>query len=177
MNFVSRADNPLMAPFGDDHIAHLLRLKRYEQPPPGYFENFLHEFRRRQRDALRHQPLWSVCLDRMQDLLTQHNVRPFAYYSAAAAVAVACAAVISITVHQQPEPVQVAVESSPIPSTPPANAAREFNLAPLAMPRTFNAEPVLLPGTRDVRVLPIDSLRSDKFVPLRLEWESLEDQN
>jgi len=33
-----------MDPFGDDHIAHLLRLKRYEQPPPGYFENFLHEF-------------------------------------------------------------------------------------------------------------------------------------
>ncbi len=37
---------------GDDEIRRLLRLKRYEQPPPGYFENFLHEFRRRQRERL-----------------------------------------------------------------------------------------------------------------------------
>jgi len=34
-------------PCGDDEIGTLLRLKRYEQPPPGYFENFLREFRRR----------------------------------------------------------------------------------------------------------------------------------
>jgi hypothetical protein len=38
-----------MDPRGDE-IGRLLRLKRYEQPPPGYFENFLREFRRRQRD-------------------------------------------------------------------------------------------------------------------------------
>ena len=51
-----------MDPFGNDEIARLLRLKRYEQPPPDYFENFLHEFRRRQRDELRRQPLWSICV-------------------------------------------------------------------------------------------------------------------
>jgi hypothetical protein len=34
-----------MDPLGNDEIARLLRLKRYEQPPPAYFENFLHEFR------------------------------------------------------------------------------------------------------------------------------------
>jgi hypothetical protein len=44
--------SPKMDPFGNDEIARLLRLKRYEQPPPAYFENFLHEFRRRQRDEL-----------------------------------------------------------------------------------------------------------------------------
>jgi hypothetical protein len=40
-----------MDPCGDQ-VGRLLRLKRYEQPPPGYFENFLQEFRRRQRDEL-----------------------------------------------------------------------------------------------------------------------------
>ena len=36
-----------MDEFDDKEIAALLRLKRYEQPPPEYFENFLHEFHRR----------------------------------------------------------------------------------------------------------------------------------
>ena len=51
-----------MDSFSDDEITRLLRLKRYEQPPPGYFENFLYEFRRRQRDKLLRQPLWSICI-------------------------------------------------------------------------------------------------------------------
>jgi hypothetical protein len=92
---------------------------------------------------------------------------------------VTCAAVISIRIYQQPEHVQVAVESSPVPSTPPANAEREFNLAPPAVARTFNAEPILLPRSRDVPVLPVlpsDALRSDQFVPINLERESLDDQ-
>ena len=46
-----------MDPFDDDDIALLLRLKRYEQPPPDYFENFLSEFRRRQRDEFLRQPV------------------------------------------------------------------------------------------------------------------------
>jgi hypothetical protein len=43
-----------MKSFGEDKIARLLRLKRYEQPPPSYFENFLHEFR-----LVRHRALGS----------------------------------------------------------------------------------------------------------------------
>src|SRR4051794_35427075 len=44
-----------MDEFNDKEIAALLRLKRHEQPPPAYFENFLHEFHRRQRDELLRQ--------------------------------------------------------------------------------------------------------------------------
>jgi hypothetical protein len=165
-----------MDPFGDDDIAQLLRLKRYEQPPASYYENFLSEFRRRQRDELLRQPVWRICFERAHGFALRHNVRP---YPAGVAVVVACAAVISIRIYQQPGHVQVAVESSPVPSTPPANAEREFNLAPPAVPRTFNAEPILLPRSRDVPVLPVlpsDALGSDQFVPLNLEWESLDDQ-
>ena len=59
-----------MDEFNDNEIARLLRLKRYEQPPPGYFENFLHEFHRRQRDELLRQPLWRICLERAQDFMS-----------------------------------------------------------------------------------------------------------
>ena len=51
--------------FDDNEIGKLLRLKKYEQPPPGYFENFLHEFHRRQRDELLRQPVWSVLWHRL----------------------------------------------------------------------------------------------------------------
>jgi|SRR5580704_360161 hypothetical protein len=130
-------------------------------------------FRRRQRDELRRQPLWSVCVDRAHDFVFRHNVRP---YPAGVAAVVACAAVISFTIYQQPDTTQFAVQSSPVPSTPPANAEREFNLAPPAVPGTFNAEPILLPRSRDIPLLPAGLLRSDEFVPLKLEWESLDDQ-
>ena len=168
-----RCHSRKMDPFGEDDIALLLRLKRYEQPPPAYFENFLSEFRRRQRDELLRQPMWRICFERAQGFALRHNVRP---YPAGIAVVVACAAVISIWVYQQPEHVQVAVESSPVPSTPPANAEREFNPALPAMPPTFNVEPTFLPGRRDVPLLSADLLRSGQFVPLNLERESLDDQ-
>jgi len=40
-----------MKSFDDDKVARLLRLKRYELPPPDFFENFLHEFRRRHQQT------------------------------------------------------------------------------------------------------------------------------
>jgi hypothetical protein len=150
-----------MDSFGDNKIARLLRLERYEQPPASYYENFLSEFRRRQRDELRHQPLWSVCVDRAHDFVLRHNVRLRAAYPGGIAAVVACAAIISITIYQQPDTTQFAVENSPVLSTPPANAEREFKRAPPAMPRTFNAEPILLPRSRDVLVLPVDALDSE----------------
>ena len=164
-----------MDPSGNDEIARLLRLKRYEQPPPAYFENFLHEFRRRQRDELLRQPLWRIYFERAQGFAVQCNVRSLVSYAGIAA-AVACAAVISISIYQQPEPAQVALQSSPVPNTPPASTEREFSFAPPAMFRTFNAELNFLPGSRNVPALPGDLLRSDEFVPLNLEWESLDDQ-
>jgi hypothetical protein len=162
-----------MDPVGNDEIAQLLRLKRYEQPPASYYESFLSEFRRRQRDELLRQPVWRICFERAHSFTLRHNVRP---YPAGVAVVVACAAVISITIYQQPDTTQFAVESSPVPSTPPANAEREFNLAPPAVPQTFNAEAILLPRSRNIPLLPADLLRSDEFVPFKLEWESLDDQ-
>jgi hypothetical protein len=127
------------------------------------------------RDELRRQPLWSVCVDRAHDFVFRHNVRLLAAYPVGIAAVVACAAVILITIYQQPDTTRFAVESSPVPSTPPGNAEREFNLTPPAMARTFNAERILLPRSRDILLLPSDPRRSDEFVPLKLDWESPDD--
>ena len=83
---------------------------------------------------------------------------------------------ISIRIYQLPEHVQVAFERSPVPSTPPANTERELDFAPPVLIPTFNGNPTFLPASSDIRLLPADLLRSDEFVPLNLEWESLDDQ-
>jgi hypothetical protein len=57
------------------------------------------------------------------------------------------------------------------------NSENELHVAPAVFISAFDIQPTLLPGTRDVRVLPTNSLRSDEFVPLELQWESLGDQS
>jgi hypothetical protein len=155
-----------MDSFGNDEIARLLRLKRCEQPPASYYENFLSEFRRRQRDELLRQPVWRLCFERAHGFALRHNVRP---YPAGVAVVVACAAVISITIYQQPDTTQFAVQSSPVPTRSP-NTEKELDFAPPVLIPTF-------PASRDIPLLPADLLRSDEFVPLKLEWESLDDHS
>src|ERR1700704_1334226 len=100
-----------MNEFNENDIGKLLRLKRHEQPPPGYFDNFLHEFHRRQRNELLRQPVWRICLDRAQDFLFRLNLSTLTSPSAAVAAAVlVCAAVISLKIYQTSEPTNVAVQ-------------------------------------------------------------------
>src|SRR5262249_40691444 len=155
-----------MDPSGDDHIAHLLRLKCYEQPPPGYFENFLHEFRRRQRDELVRQPLWRVCFERAEAFALLINIRSLA--PAGIALLVASAAVFSIRLYQPPKSTPLAAQASSVPTRPPImDNQLDFEPAP------FDMQPTLVPGSTDLLLLPA----SDEFIPLNLEWESLEDQS
>ncbi len=77
-------------------ISKLLRMKRHEQPPPEYFENFLREFQQRQRAEMLRRPAWRIALERMQarfsDLTREITSRiapaQFAYGGASAAVLV-----------------------------------------------------------------------------------------
>ena len=115
-------------------------MKRYEQPPPGYFENFLHEFHRRQRDELLRQPLWRICLERAQNLMSQLDMRSLASYPTAVAAVLVCAAIFSLKVSQQPETARVATQS-PLTLSMPVNA-EEWNLASPGGNQIFRTQPV-----------------------------------
>jgi hypothetical protein len=100
-----------MDPLNEEQIGKLLRLKKYEQPPLGYFDNFLHEFHRRQRDELLRQPLWRIGLQRAQDFLFRLNLPGLTSYPAMATALLICAAVVSLKVYQTPEGVNVAAQN------------------------------------------------------------------
>src|ERR1041385_1785328 len=130
-----------MDEFDDREIARLLRLKRYEQPPPAYFENFLHEFHRRQRDELLRQPLWRICLERAHTFMLGLDVRSLTSYPAAVAAVLVCAAIISLKIYQQPEPARVALQSPPAISTP-VDGGGELNLGSPVSMQILRTQPV-----------------------------------
>src|SRR5438552_16885795 len=117
-----------MDEFNDNEITKLLRLKRYEQPSPGYFENFLHEFHRRQRDELLRQALWRICVDRARDFALSFNLSTLTSYPAAVTAVLVCAAVISLRIPEPPQPATVAANDRPV-LVVPASTEPEWTLA------------------------------------------------
>lgn len=53
-------------PLDETQLKALLRLKRYEQPPPGYFDDLLNNVHRRQREELLRRPSWQIAMDRVR---------------------------------------------------------------------------------------------------------------
>ena len=80
----------------DPRISALLRLKRFEQPPPGYFDQLLSEVHRRQRSELLRRPLWKIAVERMQVLFSEHSMGNLSYAGAMAMLLVAGIAVIGL---------------------------------------------------------------------------------
>jgi hypothetical protein len=73
----------------DEQLSALLRLKRHETPPPGYFDRLLADVQRRQRSELLQRPLWKIALERFQTFFGEHSMSPLSYAGAVASVLVA----------------------------------------------------------------------------------------
>lgn len=73
----------------DQKLTALLRLKRYEQPPAGYYEKLLQDIHRRQRSELLRKPLWAIGIERIQTFFSAHSMGNFSFAGAMAVVALA----------------------------------------------------------------------------------------
>ena len=77
----------------DHSMQKLLRLKRYEQPPEGYYEEFLREFHHRQRAELLRPSLSTLLLEPFSAWASEFRVPAFAYAGATAVAVVASVAI------------------------------------------------------------------------------------
>ena len=127
-----------MDDFNENEIGKLLRLKRFEQPPPAYFDDFLHEFHRRQRDELLRQPLWRICIERAQAFVAGFNLPALTSYPAAVTAVLVCAAVISLKVYQTPNELNVAAQTR-ASSAAPVRANAEWKLGSAVATRDVSA--------------------------------------
>jgi hypothetical protein len=80
----------------EEQLTALLRLKRYEQPPPEYFDRLLQDIHRRQRTELLRQPLWKIAAERMHTFFSEHSMGHVSYAGALAVVLVGGIAVIGL---------------------------------------------------------------------------------
>jgi hypothetical protein len=63
----------------EQQVQQLLRLKRFEQPPPGYFDQALQEFHRRQRAELLRRSAFRIWWERTASGLFTIRVPNYAY--------------------------------------------------------------------------------------------------
>jgi|ERR1700730_4286456 hypothetical protein len=63
----------------EQDLQKLLRLKRLEQPPPGYFDRALNEFHRRQREELLRHSAGQIWFDRLVSRFWSFRVPNYAY--------------------------------------------------------------------------------------------------
>ena len=77
----------------EKQLQKLIRIKRFEQPPSGYFDRALIEFHRRQREELLRRSATSIWWERFTSSLWNFRVPSYAY-GAVFGIFVVCASII-----------------------------------------------------------------------------------
>ena len=104
----------------EEQLTALLRLKRYEQPPEGYFDGLLRDIHRRQRSELLRRPLWKIAAERVQTFFSEHSMGHLSYAGAMAAVLVVGVAAIGLmtpggnTGHEQTGSIAAVAKPAPV---------------------------------------------------------------
>lgn len=98
-------------------IQKLIRLKRYEQPPEDYFDDFLLEFQRRQRAEMLQRPLWQIAWERANLWLDGFRVPALAY----ASILVAAVGITGVIMNSQTQAPTTTLASISAPNIAPAS--------------------------------------------------------
>ena len=105
----------------EQQLQALLRLKRHEQPPPGYFDDLLKNIHRRQREELLHQSAWKISLERLRTFFGSMRL-DWNYAGTMAAILLIGIGAIQIALPTR-QPAQQQQFAQTIPSLPQENIA------------------------------------------------------
>ena len=130
----------------DEQLSALLRLKRYEGPPPEYFEGLLTQVHRRQRAELLHRPLWRIAVERVQTFFSEHSMGNLSYAGAmASALVVGVGTIFFMTPGGSLESRRsgvVASASAESEKLPPIGESLTLPIsAPPTLPASFQGQP------------------------------------
>ncbi|MEO6741023.1 MAG: hypothetical protein ABIP20_12275 [Chthoniobacteraceae bacterium] len=128
----------------------LLRLKRHEQPPAGYFENLLDRVHRRQREEMLRRPAWQIAIERIRAFFAPLHVDWRHAGSMAAVLVVGIAAI------------RIAIPERVVNSTQVARIGEVGNLQ--ASAKNITLQPA---GAQQVPVQQPQRIQRDPSAPVR----------
>ena len=126
----------------EEQLQRLLRLKRHEQPPEGFAQEFLEKFQKRQRTELVRRSALSILAERMQAWIEGLR-RPLVLWGAAAAYAA-----VMLTLWLLPRPAAPGGVTMVVTTTPPPGTNVTFTpgtaptVTPAAVGITGRATPI-----------------------------------
>lgn len=118
----------------------LLRLKRYEQPPPGYFDDLLAGIHERQREELLRRPAWRIAVERVKTFFQSMRV-DWRYAGTMAGILLTGVGIIQIAMPKQ--------QPGAVASANPAAAGAQS-----VADRSITRDPVLTLHAQDQKLLP-----------------------
>jgi hypothetical protein len=115
----------------NNDIEKIIRLKRYEQPHEGYFDDFLKEFQSRQRSQLLQQSARGLLFERVGTYFSGFSRRQWLYAgsTAYAAVTVGFFLVAGMGSHPETQPPSISVASAVANDTGAADESHLWNYA------------------------------------------------
>jgi hypothetical protein len=128
----------------DEQLRALLRLKRFEQPPEGYYGDLLARIHDRQRNELLRRSVFQIALDRIQTLFSTHSMSPVQFAGAMACLLLGGIATIQ-TAFPDPSPTRTMAAARP----PLQSSA--FQTAAARTPGQHSADPHALSNEQFLR--------------------------